>query len=132
MNQVVISGNLTNDCTVNWYSNNSKAILGFNIGWNHTKKDEFGNYQKVPNFFSVKHFPKNADLAQKLTKGSFVVLSGELRQENWTDKDGNRKSNVVILANEVYLPEKMKNTDNSSTQTTIDLSNQKQDEDVPF
>lgn len=132
MNHITISGNITKECTVNWYANNSKPIIAFSIGWNYSKKDEFGNYQSVANFFNVKWFPKNADMASSLTKGAKVIISGELRQENWTDKDGNKKNNVVIIANEVNLCEKIKNTGTSDTKTTIDLSENKQDEDVPF
>lgn len=49
-------------------------------------------------------------------KGSQVVVDGRLQIRNWTDKDGNKRKNAEIQAENVYITGK-KNGDTSGDET---------------
>lgn len=41
--------------------------------------------------------------AQYCAKGRKVVVDGRLQARDWTDKDGNKRRSVEIIANSVYF-----------------------------
>jgi len=131
MNNITISGNLTKDCELNFY-NNDKPIIKFSFAWNQFKKDEFGNNNPIGHFFNVTWFPYKADIAEDLRKGAKVVINGELRQNKYTDKDGNQKSTIEILAKEVNLCQKTNAETLSQAETSQESTNNQNDADVPF
>lgn len=99
MNSITVSGNLVKDPEMR-YTPNGKAICSFTIGVN--KKS--GEKQET-SFFDVKCFNTTAEGVRSLKKGNRVVVSGELKQETWEDKQTNQKrSRVVILGWDVARP----------------------------
>ena len=106
MNTITIKGNLTADAELK-ILNDKTELITFNIAWNKYRKDEYGNFQPVASFFSVKHF-KNKErqsYMDKLVKGAGVVLSGHIEEERW-ETDGNKRSKVVIIADEISFLQK--------------------------
>ena len=76
---------------------------------------EFGDHKVIENtvasdegrdkttFMDVKIWNKQAEVVEKyLAKGSFVILNGRIEQENW-EKDGQKRSKLVLVANHVEL-----------------------------
>lgn len=60
--------------------------------------------QKKADFFSVTIFGKRAEtVAQYCRKGSFVVLTGEMRENNFIDKQGNKRYETQLVADDVFL-----------------------------
>lgn len=58
----------------------------------------------VAQWFSVVTFGKRAQaLFDLLVEGSQVFIDGELRQEDYTDRDGVRKQRLEIVAESVVL-----------------------------
>ena len=54
------------------------------------------------NFFDVTIFGQMAEnCAESLTKGTRVVVAGELRQSSWQTQEGDKRSKVEIIADEV-------------------------------
>lgn len=53
-------------------------------------------------WISVTTFNKTADLCADLEKGDRIVVQGELKYEEWTDKEGNKRSQHKINANLVH------------------------------
>lgn len=93
--QVFITGRLTRDVEVrSTQGGNTVASLG--VAVNRGKKDS----RKV-SFFDVTMWDTNQETLAKLTKGVAVDLRGELTQESWEDKEGNKRSKVVITARSV-------------------------------
>ncbi len=41
------------------------------------------------------------NIAESLTKGARVVFSGVLKQESWEDKEGNKRSSLKLLVDEI-------------------------------
>ena len=60
--------------------------------------------QKKADFFSVTLFGRKAEtVAQYCRKGSFVILNGTLRENNYTDKQGNKRYETQLVADDVAL-----------------------------
>lgn len=63
-----------------------------------------GGAKDKTTFLDVKFWNKAADVAsQYLKKGHLFGLTGELRQESWEDKDGNKKSKIVVVGTKLKL-----------------------------
>jgi single-stranded DNA-binding protein len=84
-------GNVTKDVKVV-----SDKLVTFDIAEN--KKDAKTQKETV-SFFTVKACGYAANNARDFKIGDMVMLSGEITQETWDDKDtGKKRSKVVILA----------------------------------
>jgi single-strand DNA-binding protein len=71
---------------------------------NRKRKDNAtGTWVEVASFFDVKAFGSQADnVAKYLQKGSQVAVAGTLEQQRW-EKDGQKRSKVVIIADNVQF-----------------------------
>lgn len=101
INQLVLVGRLTRDAELR-YSGGGMAICKFSVAVNRRKKtgDEWGD---EASFFDVTYFGKAAEAVnQYLQKGKQVAIQGELRQNRW-EQDGQSRSKVEIIANNVQL-----------------------------
>ena len=54
--------------------------------------------EKTTDFFEIKAFGKTAEAMEKfLHKGSKVFVEGDLQVDSYTDKNGNKRQNTVIM-----------------------------------
>lgn len=104
MNSVHLSGNLTRSPEFR-QTQGGTQILTFGIAVNDRKKDQqSGEWVDVPNFFDVCLFGRRAEsLSKILDKGMRVVIGGRLRWSQFNDKQGQKRSKVEIIADEVVL-----------------------------
>lgn len=97
LNQVFIMGNISTDLNLKRVSN-ELAVNEFSVAVNSKKKVD-GEYKEKVSFFQVVTFGKTAEnCAQYLSKGSKVLIHGELEQQRW-EKDGKNHSTVKVIAN---------------------------------
>lgn len=112
-NIIVIEGRLTKDPNF-MKTKNGKSLCKFSMANNRYYYTD-GSLQKEVYFFDFVTWGYNAEkAASNLSKGSHVLVSGELRQDSYITKEGNRKSSVYILALEVKSLGK-KHLDNNSS-----------------
>ncbi len=104
LNKVMLIGRLTRDPEVRTFSNGGKvAHFGFAVN-NRKKNQTTGAWEDEPVYLDVEafnrgEFGKLADqVEQYLTKGRQVYIEGHLRLDNWTDKDGQKRSKLKIVA----------------------------------
>jgi single-strand DNA-binding protein len=61
-----------------------------------------GRREQEASFFTVVVWRDQAEhVAESLAKGSRVVVVGRLQQRSWTTEDGNARSTVEVLAEEL-------------------------------
>ena len=112
-NIIVIEGRLTKDPNF-MKTKNGKSLCKFSMANNRYYYTD-GSLQKEVYFFDFVAWGYNAEkAASNLSKGSHVLVSGELRQDSYITKEGNRKSSVYILALEIKSLGK-KHLDNNSS-----------------
>lgn len=106
MNHVFLIGRVTRDCGADersfGYVGNGQARANISIAVNRSKKDG-DQWVEEANFFDITIWGRQAEtLKQYLTKGKQIAVDGSLRQDRW-EKDGQKFSKVVIVANNVQL-----------------------------
>lgn len=99
--QITVVGNLTAEPelkTTKTGTNVLKVGVAVNRRWKN-KQDE---WEEQPSFFDVNAWGELADnVAQSLTKGSRVIISGRLEQQTWENKEGQKQSKVVLVADDI-------------------------------
>jgi single-strand DNA-binding protein len=97
-NTITIVGNLTRDPELR-FTPSGAAVANFGVAWNLKGRD--GQEDKV-SFFDVTCWRQLAEnVSDSLTKGSRVVVYGRLDQRSWENQDGDRRSKVEIIADDV-------------------------------
>ena len=101
MNKVVLVGRLTRDPELRLTAGEQKcSVTRFGIAVPKKKNREEAD------FFNVECWEKLAEFAEKyLRKGIKVILSGRLSDNSYTDRDGNRHQNIVVVAEEIEFAE---------------------------
>jgi single-strand DNA-binding protein len=103
INRVIVTGNLTRDPELR-STGGGMAVCGLRIAVNGSRKDESGNWVEEPNYFNVTIFGRQGETAaQYLTKGRGVAVDGRLRWREYTDKDGNKREAIEIVADTVQF-----------------------------
>lgn len=96
---VTVAGNLTRDPETKTFDSGS-SITEFGIAVNRQRK-QGDEYVDEVSFFDVAVWGGFGELcARKLRKGDAVSLLGRLEQQTW-EKDGEKRSKVRIVANQV-------------------------------
>ncbi len=96
-NTITVVGNVTRDPELR-FTQGGMAVANFGIAWNKKKADG----EEEVSFFNVSCFRQLAEnVAESITKGSRVVVYGMLQQRSWDTPEGDRRSAVEIIADEV-------------------------------
>lgn len=95
INSVVLVGRLTRDAE----RRGENGPLSFAIASDRRVKHG-EEWSDEASFFDVEYWHKSLD--KYLVKGKQIAVSGVLKQDRW-EKDGEKRSKVVILADNVQL-----------------------------
>jgi len=96
-NTVTIIGNMTRDPELR-YTASGVPVTEFGVAWN--TKDKQGN--ESVSFFDVTCWRELAEhVAESLGKGNRVIVYGRLDQNTWETKDGDKRSKVRVMAEDV-------------------------------
>lgn len=96
-NTVTVVGNVTRDPELR-FTQSGMAVANFGVAWNKRKQDG----EDEVSFFDVSCFRQLAEnVAESISKGSRVVIYGTLSQRSWENQEGERRSKVEIIADEV-------------------------------
>jgi single-strand DNA-binding protein len=111
LNKVMLIGRLTRDPEVRTFSNGGKvAKIGFAVN-NRKKNQQTGQWEDDPVFIDVDAFNREtgrklADLVEQyLRKGHQAYIEGNLVLDQWTDKDGQKRSKLKVVLQEVQFLE---------------------------
>lgn len=117
-NVVVVEGNLTKDPELT-HTSSGKAYCNFSIANNRDWKDN-----KKVNFFDCNIWEKGAELlTTHMKKGGGIIITGELVQDTWTDKEGHGRSKVKIKVNEMRFTGKANNNNQGNNNQNNNNSN---------
>src|SRR5215468_298201 len=111
LNKVMLIGRLTRDPEVRTFSNGGKvAKFGFAVN-NRKKNPTTGQWEDEPVFLDVDAFNrgetgKQADLVEQyLKKGHQAYVEGHLVLDQWTSKEGEKRSKLKIVLDNVQFLE---------------------------
>nr|DAX89301.1 MAG TPA: Single strand binding protein [Caudoviricetes sp.] len=100
MNTVIMIGRLTRDPELRYIASTGNAVTRFSIAVDRAfaAKDA----EVTADFFNIVVWGKRAETCVNyLAKGRMVAIRGRLQNNNYTDKDGTKRYNVEIIAEEV-------------------------------
>ncbi|MGY6500801.1 MAG: single-stranded DNA-binding protein [Acidimicrobiales bacterium] len=96
-NTVTVVGNVTRDPELR-FTPGGMAVASFGVAWNKRKQDG----EDEVSFFDVTCFRDLAEnVAESVPKGTRVMIYGMLQQRSWETPDGDKRSKVEIIADEV-------------------------------
>lgn len=141
LNSVILAGRLTKDAEKRSLPSGS-SVVSFSIAINRKYKDRTGEVREEAHYFDVEKIVEDAEkLLQALKKGVLVAVEGQLRQQRWETKEGNKASKTIVFANKITLLSKKensqaeqiphKNVSERSIRESIE-SDLEDDEDLPF
>ena len=104
INRVVITGNLTRDPELR-STGGGTSVCSLRVAVNTRRKDNStGEWVDKPNYFDVTVWgTQGENCAQYLAKGRPVAVDGRLEWCEWTDKEGNKRQSVDIIADSVQF-----------------------------
>jgi single-strand DNA-binding protein len=102
MNQIILCGRLCSDPDVR-YGTNSNAIAKFSIAVDRRFKRDG---QPTADFFNCVAFGKTGEFVEKyFHKGSKILLSGEMQNNNYKNKEGQMVYGFQVAVNNVEFAE---------------------------
>src|SRR5215208_998641 len=104
INRVVLVGNLTRDPELR-NTPSGMAVCSLRLAVNTRRKDQAsGQWVDKPNYFDITVWGQQGEnVAQYLSKGRPVAVDGRLEWREYTDKDGNNRQAVEIVADSVQF-----------------------------
>ena len=103
LNRVILIGNLTRDVELRSIPSGT-TVGGFGIAVNRRRKNDAGEWVEEPNFFNVVVWSTLAErCAEYIHKGSSVAVEGRLQSRSWETEDGQKRSAVEIVAENVQF-----------------------------
>lgn len=109
LNVVAIMGRLAADPQMR-QTQSGKSVASFRVAVDRGRKD--ANGQNQTDWLDVVAWDKTADFVSRyFTKGSRIAVSGRLQSRNYQDKNGNNRTAIEIVANQVsFCGEKKQDT----------------------
>lgn len=100
LNRVILIGRLVRDPELRT-TNTGKSVCEFSIAVDKRIKPQDPS-QPTADFFRVKAWDRTADFVSNyLSKGRLVAVDGRIETRKFTDKDGNNREVVEIVAENV-------------------------------
>ena len=127
LNHIVLAGRLTAD-PESRETQTQKQVASFRVACD---RDYTQGEDKKTDFISVVAFGGTADFVCKyFTKGSMSIVSGRLQIREWTDRNGNKKSEAEVVADRVYFGEKK--AEKSAKEKATPFEEEADNGDLPF
>jgi single-strand DNA-binding protein len=100
LNQVTLMGNLTRDPELR-QTPTGQNVTSFSLALNRSYKDQSGEWQEATDYIDIVCWGPLAErVAQYLSKGRRCLVQGRLQSRSW-EQDGQKRSKVEVLANDV-------------------------------
>ncbi len=99
-NQVTLMGNLTRDPELR-QTPKGQSVCSFSLALNRAYKGADGEWQETTDYVDIVAWgPLGERVAQYVTKGRPVLVSGRLQSRSW-EQDGQKRSKVEVIAGDV-------------------------------
>ncbi|HKU19192.1 MAG TPA: single-stranded DNA-binding protein [Candidatus Saccharimonadales bacterium] len=145
VNQVILMGNLTRDPELR-QTPTGQSVCSFSLALNRAYQDKSGQWQEATDYIDIVAWGPLAErVSQYLTKGRRALVQGRLQSRSW-EQDGQKRSKVEVLANDVTFvdsrgeggsgsgggsyAESSAGNDSASSSSALSSSSKKQDDVV--
>lgn len=106
LNKIIIMGRLTRDPELR-HTQSGTAVASFTLAVDRDFKDQSG--EKATDFIDCVAWRNSGEfVAKHFTKGRMAVVEGRLQIRDYTDKEGNKRRNAEVVADNVYFGDSKK------------------------
>lgn len=103
LNKVILIGNMTADAEVK-QTTNGTPVCNFSLA---VSRKFAKDGQQTTDFINVVCWRQAAEYVRRYgAKGRNILVCGSLQQRNWTDDNGNKRSAVEVVADEVSFTDR--------------------------
>lgn len=114
LNHITIMGRLVRDPELR-RTGTGVAVTSFTLAVDRDFNPKDGGEKEV-DFIDCNAWRGTAEFVGKyFTKGSMAIVSGRLQIRTWTDKEGNKRRNAEVVADNVYFGDSKRDGEKSST-----------------
>jgi single-strand DNA-binding protein len=101
-NTVELIGNITRDPELR-FTPSGAAVANFGLAVNRRWRNQQTNeWEEQVSFFDIVCWRELAEnVSESLTKGSRIMVSGRLDQRSWETENGDKRSKVEVVADEI-------------------------------
>jgi single-strand DNA-binding protein len=139
LNKIQLIGHLGRDAELR-HTSSGQAVSNFSVATTEKWKDKDGQLQEKTEWHRVNWWGKGAEaVSQYLLKGGLAYVEGRIETRTWTDKDGQERKSVEVVAHTVKVLSKRQAAEPAPDQHWADKGGferpeTKDDEDdrVPF
>lgn len=126
MNKAILMGRLTRDPEVRYSQNDSSmAIARFSLAVDRRFKKQ--GDEVTADFFNCTAFGKQGEFVEKyLKKGTKIVVTGRIQNDNYTNKDGQKVYSIQIMVEEIEFAESKASSQNNAGNAGNDGGTQSQ------
>ena len=130
-NKVILMGNLTRDPETRT-TPSGQSVTSFSIAVSRSWKSADGTQQEQVSFINCTAWAKIGEvIAQYVTKGSPILVSGRLEQRSWDDKEsGQKRSTIEVIVEDFNFVGGGRGDNTSSSTNTNSSPKAKKTEDV--
>ena len=103
VNKVILVGNLGRDPEMR-YTPNGQAVTSFSVASSRRYRTSDGEQREETEWFNVSAFGRLSEICnQYLTRGQQVYIEGRLRGRSYTDRDGQPRYSLEVMATEMQM-----------------------------
>lgn len=129
LNNYCCEGNMVADPVLKIPANSEKTICSMRIAINTAYKSKDSNDTI---FMRVVSFGKLAEVcAEYLKKGQSVIVTGRLKPNNWTTKEGENRKEIELHASDISFQWK-KSEQKAESEVEEEVEEDKTYDDIPF
>ncbi len=101
-NTLTVAGNATRDPELR-FTPSGQAVANFGMAVNRKRQNrQTQEWEEAASFFDVTCWGELAEnVAESIQKGIRIVVTGRLEQRSWETQDGDKRSKIEIVADEV-------------------------------
>ena len=127
LNRISIMGRLTRDPELRM-TQSQKSVATFTVA---VERDYNGG-DKQTDFINCVIWNRGAEfLHQHFTRGMMIALVGRLQSRQWTDRDGNKRTEWEVIADNIYFCGDNRQRAASGEPQLVDLPDD-DEEEIPF
>ena len=102
-NKIILVGNLTRDPQLS-YLPSQTPVVEFGLAVNRRWRGKDNQQKEEVCFIDCRAYAKSAEiLNQYMSKGRQILIEGRLQFDQWTDKDGNKRSKHRVFVENVQF-----------------------------
>jgi single-strand DNA-binding protein len=132
LNKIFVMGRLTKNPELR-RTGSGTPVASFTLAVDRDFKSQGG--EKETDFIDIVAWRSTAEFVSKFfSKGRMAVVEGRLQIRDWTDKDGNKRKNAEIVADNVYFGDSKRDgqQDKPVAQQEFNEIEEDDDETLPF